>query len=129
MKVAPALFDGGAPCTPVASPEARSGPRQPQAAAQRLGRRSRLPEGASRGVSSRGLATWNGQAKERGGILSARKAPASPARGGGGGGGSPPKEKKGGSLFSPRRAPAGTPRAGSPPKDAGKGGGLFGKKK
>ena len=56
--MAPALFEDSAPFAPMASLEARSGPPQPQAAAQQLRRRRSLPEGASRGASRRGLAIF-----------------------------------------------------------------------
>ena len=54
LKTAPALFEHSAPLAPMASLEARSGPQQPQAAAQRLGRRRGLPgsrEGAQNEAS------------------------------------------------------------------------------
>ena len=56
---------------PMTSLEAPSGPQQPQAAAQQLGRRRSLLEGVSRGVIIRGLATLTQQA--------ARREPKSPA--------------------------------------------------
>ena len=48
FKVAPALFEDSAPFAPMASLEARSGPQQPQAAAQQLGRQRSLMEGDER---------------------------------------------------------------------------------
>ena len=54
LKVAPTLSDDSAPCAALASPEAQSRPRQPQAAAQQLGRQRGLVEGDERGAAQTG---------------------------------------------------------------------------
>ena len=79
----PTVLEGSTPRTPVAPLEARSGPQQGHAAAQRLGRRRSRLEGVSSGVSKRGLATWNRQAGASG---AAARQPDT-RRGDGGGGG------------------------------------------